>query len=96
MNLFSGDQPVDLRTLPWPDTPALIIHGDCDRAVPLTDAHTIRDHTHGELLVIAGAGHTEVHRVDPDRYRSRTINFLDDRSPAPLPVHPLPQKSPAR
>lgn len=83
MNLFSGDQPIDLRTLPWPDTPALIIHGDRDQAVPLTNAYNIRDHTHGELLVIDGAGHTEADRVDPDQYRSRTINFLDDHSPAP-------------
>ena len=95
MNLFSGDQPVDLRTLPWPDTPVLIIHGDRDQAIPPTDAYTIRDHPHGELLVIAGAGHIEADRVDPDQYRSRAITFLDDHNPAPPPVQPPPPNPPA-
>lgn len=54
------------RTISEVQTPVLLIHGDCDRTVPVADAEILyrrRAGDHVRLLRVAGAGHRSVERL---------------------------------
>lgn len=76
VDVFSGDHPVDLRATPWPGTPALIIHGGADVAVPYGNATLIRQHTSGTLIGLPGVDHVEAHTAAPERYRTAALSLL--------------------
>lgn len=85
IDLFSGDAPTDLRSLTWPGTPTLIIHGEADQAVPFSNAAKARDHTGGTLLALPHVDHIDAHTDAPDRYRTAALALLDDTKTGPPP-----------
>ena len=60
--------------------PTLVIHGDDDRVSPLTRAHALAQATHGDLVVLEGAGHIPLAR-DPVRVNLLIRDFVDRLSP---------------
>jgi pimeloyl-ACP methyl ester carboxylesterase len=61
---FEAIAPV--RTISEVHSPVLLIHGECDRTVPVTDAEILYRHRGGanvRLLRVAGAGHRSVDRL---------------------------------
>ena len=76
VHLFSGHRPVDLLAIPWSGVPVLIVHGEADQVVPIGNAHAIRDHTGGELLLLPKVGHTEAHRSATAAYRAASMSFI--------------------
>jgi pimeloyl-ACP methyl ester carboxylesterase len=57
--------------------PLLIIHGERDRVVPITQSELLA-HTapHGTLRTIATAAHLDVHLVDEDAVREAVVEFV--------------------
>jgi pimeloyl-ACP methyl ester carboxylesterase len=56
--------------------PTLVIHGDNDRVSPLARAETLAQATHGDLVVLEGAGHIPLAR-DPVRVNLLIRDFVD-------------------
>lgn len=57
--------------------PTLVVHGDADRVVPLSNGRGIASRLPGaELQVVAGAGHY-VMLEDPERFNARVAEFLE-------------------
>lgn len=78
LDVFSGDAPTDLRSLTWPGTPTLVVHGEADEAVPFSNAAMARDHTGATLLALPNVGHVDAHTDAPDRYRTAALDLLGD------------------
>lgn len=76
LDLFSGDAPTDVRSTPWPGTPALIVHGHADQAVPFANARRLRAYTGGQLLALPDVDHVDGYRAYPDRYREAALTLL--------------------
>jgi len=59
--------------------PFLIIHGEQDCDVPVTEAHRLYEAAGEpkELWVVAGAGHRRVDQICADEYMSRVLAFFD-------------------
>jgi dipeptidyl aminopeptidase/acylaminoacyl peptidase len=58
--------------------PVLIVHGDADALVPLSDAQQLRAAgPSSELWVVHGAGHGGSYRVDPKAYTERVAKFFE-------------------
>ena len=55
------------------DVPLMLVHGDADRTVPIRDGRRLAAAAPpgSRHVVIRGADHTDGHRVDPQRLRSR-------------------------
>lgn len=74
---FYGDHPVEEigRIAP---RPVLIIHGDADALVPLSDAEQLKAAGRSsELWVVHGAGHGGSYWTDPQAYTERVAAFFD-------------------
>ena len=74
---FYADRPVEEigRIAP---RPVLIIHGDADTLVPLSDAEQLNAAgSSSELWVVHGAGHGGSYRVDPQAYTERVAAFFE-------------------
>jgi pimeloyl-ACP methyl ester carboxylesterase len=57
--------------------PTLIVHGDTDETVPLSQSKTLRDVLpHGELIVLPGADHAFSRVDDSAAYQQHMIDFL--------------------
>jgi pimeloyl-ACP methyl ester carboxylesterase len=69
-----------LRTdqiVPALDTPLLLIHGDQDTLIPPAHSHSLKAIApSARLLIIAGAGHGDVHRFES--YRRELAQALDE------------------
>jgi pimeloyl-ACP methyl ester carboxylesterase len=63
--------------------PVLIIHGDQDRTVPMRQAEVLYRQLDGpkEFLRIDGAGHIDIHMVDPERYMQGVLSFVQQLNP---------------
>ena len=74
---FYADRPVDEigRIAP---RPVLIVHGDADGLVPLSDAEQLKAAgPSSELWVVHGAGHGGSYRTNPQLYTERVIAFFE-------------------
>jgi uncharacterized protein len=74
---FYADRPADEigRIAP---RPVLIIHGDADGLVPLSDAEQLKAAgPTAELWVVHGAGHGGSYRMDPQAYTERVAAFFE-------------------
>ncbi len=60
--------------------PLLLIHGEQDCDVPVTEAHRLYEAAGEpkELWVVAGAGHRRVDQICADEYMSRVLAFFDN------------------
>ena len=59
------------------DAPVLIVHGSEDPVIPLREAERIAAaNPRIRLEVFAGAGHSELYELWPDRYRETALSFL--------------------
>lgn len=58
--------------------PVLIIHGDQDRVVPFKQGQLLFDQLQTEkyFKTIAGAGHNDLHQVDPEDYWEQIDHFV--------------------
>jgi uncharacterized protein len=67
--------------------PILIIHGDKDRTIPMRQGQLLYRQLDGpkEFLAIDGAGHIDIHIVDPERYMNGILGFV--RRLNPVVVH---------
>ncbi|NEX16556.1 MAG: alpha/beta hydrolase [Halochromatium sp.] len=78
---FATIAPVNsIRHIPCP---VLLVHGDQDRTVPIEDAERIAaaaDPAQVRLLVIAGAGHDSVDKIET--HADELLAFLESVSPA--------------
>ncbi|MCK5697425.1 MAG: alpha/beta fold hydrolase [Gammaproteobacteria bacterium] len=54
--------------------PVLLVHGTDDNTVPIEDAYAIQDNHTGNLLIIEGADHNSVEKIETDG--QHLINFL--------------------
>jgi fermentation-respiration switch protein FrsA (DUF1100 family) len=74
---FFSDRPLDEigRIAP---RPVLIIHGDADGLVPLSDAQQLAAAgPSAELWIVPGAGHGGSYRMDPQAYTERVAAFFE-------------------
>lgn len=67
--------------------PILIIHGDKDHTIPMRQGQLLYQQLDGpkEFLAIDGAGHIDIHIVDPERYIKGILGFM--RRLNPVVVH---------
>jgi fermentation-respiration switch protein FrsA (DUF1100 family) len=74
---FYTDHPVE--EIGWiAPRPVLIIHGDADALVPLSDAEQLKAAgPSSELWVVHGAGHGGSYRIDPLMYTERVAAFFE-------------------
>ena len=77
MRAMTGRHPVDLDECALGAVPMLHIHGDADTAIGYANLDRLASITGGATLTIAGAEHIDSFRVEPDRYRRRVLEFLD-------------------
>ena len=66
-------------------TPVLLIHGEADDEVPVAHSVNIAAatfHDGNELWTVAGAGHCEAYRDDPQHYLRRCLAFIEQAVPA--------------
>ncbi len=78
MKMLTGREPIDLEH--WPidrRIPMLHIHGDADEAISFDNLERLASLTGGERLAVDGADHIESLSVDPDRYSSAVLAFLE-------------------
>lgn len=64
--------------------PALFIHGESDRIVPVTHSLNIAAvsmNARDALWRVPGAGHCDAYRRSPDAYVSRCVDFIDSAVP---------------
>lgn len=78
MRAMTGHYPVELDDCVIGAVPMLHIHGDADTAIDHTNLSRLAAITGGATLTVAGAEHIDSFRVDPDRYRNRVLEFLDE------------------
>ena len=60
--------------------PALIIHGECDRVMDLSNATELMDATGADLWVVAGARHAKCQIQSPVEYVERLTSFAKSLS----------------
>ncbi|MBF0135888.1 MAG: lysophospholipase [Magnetococcus sp. DMHC-1] len=63
--------------------PTLIIHGEEDWIIPVTDGHTLAEHSparHKKLLIIPGAGHNDLMMVGIEAYFQTIGGFVHNQS----------------
>jgi pimeloyl-ACP methyl ester carboxylesterase len=60
------------------ETPVLILAGGNDRRATPTEAIAIAERIgpNARVVIFDGAGHLELHRTDPNRYRELGLQFL--------------------
>lgn len=68
--------------------PMLVLHGESDRLATLSEGRAVCDAAAGskEFVSFAGAGHTSLHTVDPQRWRSVVTAFLQAHTAPPAKV----------
>ena len=60
------------------DVPALVLHGDADRVVPVENGRSLaRRLPHARLVVLAGRGHLAPLET-PETFNAEVLRFLDD------------------
>jgi pimeloyl-ACP methyl ester carboxylesterase len=65
------------------DVPALVLHGDADRVVPVENGRSlVRRLPHSRLVVLAGRGHLAPLET-PEAFNAEVLRFLDDVEEAP-------------
>jgi uncharacterized protein len=69
-----------LRKLPSVHVPTLSLHGREDDVVPLALGRLLHDAANEpkRLVVVEGAGHNDVHAIDPRRYAEVWREFIDE------------------
>jgi pimeloyl-ACP methyl ester carboxylesterase len=83
------------------DTPALILWGDCDRAVPIQSAPELRRHlTHSDFITLPGVGHRPAEEA-PALVAGLIGTWLEREVPAPsvrysAKVSPTHARKPSR
>lgn len=66
------------------DRPALLFHGSEDPVIPLAQAeHIAAASRQARLSVFEGGGHSDLHELDPCRYRREVLAYLRDAFVAP-------------
>lgn len=65
--------------------PVLLLHGDRDRIAPMACSETLAAQTGGQLVVLAGSGHSPTAR-HPVRINRLVQEFAERFRPAPAPV----------
>ncbi len=76
------------RSLAMSEAPALIIHGEDDRVVPVShsrllaraaglDRHASRDETASRLWIAPGVGHVQAYKNSPTEYVEKVSSFFD-------------------
>ena len=67
------------------DAPALVIHGDLDRVVPVSNGRLLAERMpRAELVVLRGRGHVPM-LEKPEEFSAVVCNFLDRLTAAPVP-----------
>ena len=61
-------------------TPALVIHGDADVAIPVPKAAALAEGLHANLVVVQGAGHA-ANLTHPNQVNAAMRSFLADLPP---------------
>jgi pimeloyl-ACP methyl ester carboxylesterase len=72
-------RPDSADTLRAAGVPALVVHGELDKLMPLTVAQELADQTGGELKVLPGAGHMPSIEV-PSAFLEAVTPWLADRA----------------
>jgi len=69
------------------DVPILLVHGDADEVVPLSNLYEIADaHGSAEIVIVPGGGHSDLAPFEP--YVADIVSFLEMnlKSDSPLPA----------
>lgn len=61
------------------NVPSLVVHGDRDLTISLREGKELFSRLDGpkEFLLVEGAGHVDIHRVDRSSYWRRIVGFVD-------------------
>ena len=64
----------------WGDRPLLLIHGESDSIVPVTQAYQLAEAAGGSCLTMTlpGVEHVQAYHVDPDKYVALVETFFED------------------
>lgn len=86
LSLLSSYRFPTSRFLQQYDGPLLVIHGDADTMIPFSAGRQVFDQARGArktLAVIPGAGHNDLHAVNPSLYWKAIDGFVDAVRPRP-------------
>ena len=70
------------------DIPLLLVHGDKDEVVPITNLHQLADaHGGAEVIVVPGGGHSDLKPFEP--YIDDIVDFFARNFPADMVSRPV-------